>query len=304
MKIQLEGQELLDGLYEVKDLLTAMENVNEEEMQLKNKFGQPVPEEYVRVENRTKMQRMRPWIIWGGIYLLLVLQNAINHASGPVNFLIWVLYSIAWNCIPFLAIAVIIFAKQWYKDRDVIKINRLRKKQYQEAVEHNRRIYAHNQKIQQELEVFHERKRQISKEYLTSVCQWYHEDYAFMEAVDFFIHELELGTATNLPEAIKNFREDQYRKSVLRNQGIAIDRLGKMIEQNNVIIDNQKILISGQQELIRQQMLGNMIAAATWNETRNIANNTREIANNTGNISRNTAAAARSAQKVADSVRR
>ena len=125
-----------------------------------------------------------------------------------------------------------------------------------------------------------------------------------MEAVDFFIHELELGTATNLPEAIKNFREDQYRKSVLRNQGIAIDRLGKMIEQNNVIIDNQKILISGQQELIRQQMLGNMIAAATWNETRNIANNTREIANNTGNISRNTAAAARSAQKVADSVRR
>ena len=34
MKIQLEGQELLDGLYEVKDLLTAMENVNEEEMQL------------------------------------------------------------------------------------------------------------------------------------------------------------------------------------------------------------------------------------------------------------------------------
>ena len=125
-----------------------------------------------------------------------------------------------------------------------------------------------------------------------------------MEAVNFFIHELERGTATNLPEAIKNFREDQYRKSVLRNQGIAIDRLGKMIEQNNVIIDNQKILISGQQELIRQQMLGNMIAAATWNETRNIANNTREIANNTGNISRNTAAAARSAQEVADSVRR
>lgn len=137
------------------------------------------------------------------------------------------------------------------------------------------------QRAQPQIEAFHERKRQISKEFLENLCKWYPKEYAFMEAVEFFIHELDIGTATTLPEAIKNFREDQYRKNVVENQEKMINNQKTMINNQIIMINNQKIMISKQNEMIRQQMVGNCIAAATFSEVQNISSTVSNIDANT-----------------------
>ena len=309
MKQQLEGEELVHGLYEVKNLLIAMNNVNQKELQIRGQLRQTIPAQNNQLKKSTRKGRWLTLLVivfvlmtlfFSAIYAPRMVDDSkrayekalvddefnwsMQHIGDgetypgyngsveePITF--GAAYGKALSRSGTVALVLVIIAGaviffvQESKNVMIDKENKRRAEQYQAALAQNNQIIVNNQKIQAEIEAFHERKRQISKEYLTNLCKWFHEEYAFMEAVEFFIHELELGTAKNLPEAIKNFREAQFRKEVKENQ--------------KIMINNQEIIISNQDEMIRQQMIGNFIAAATWVETKSIANSVSNIEANT-----------------------
>lgn len=334
MKQQLEREELVQGLYEVKNLLIAMNNLNAKELQVRGQIRQTIPAQNIQLKQSTKKGGWITLLITAFVVMTLFFAlcsapkamseserlyeeavindkfawrmegNAQETYPGyrgsveePITFGTAYMRALPKTGITSLVLVVIvgavIFSIQRSHNAAVEKENKKRTKQYQAVLEQNNQIMANNQRVQAEIQAFHERKRQISREYLTDTCRWFHEEYAFMEAVEFFIHELELGTATTLPEAIKNFREYEFRKQVIENQKT-------MIDNQKIMINNQEIMISNQEEMIRQQMIGNFIAAATWMETRSIANSARSIEANTSATARYAGEAASAANKTAD----
>ncbi len=321
MKQQLEGEELVHGLYEVKNLLIAMNNVNQKELQVRGQLRQTLPAHNNQLKKSTKKGG---WIALLAIAFVLMslffsavyaprmvadserayekalvddefnwsMQHREDGAAypgyngsveEPVTFGAAYVKALPKAGIVALVLVIIagavIFSVQKSKNIMIDKENKRRTEQYQAVLAQNNQIIADNQKIQAQIEAFNQRRQAISREYLTNLCNWFHEEYAFMEAVDFFIHELELGTAETLPEAIKNFREAQFRREVIENQKT-------MIENQKIMIDNQEIMISKQDEMIRQQMLGNVIAAATLVQTMSIANSVSNIESNTSRTAR------------------
>lgn len=316
MKQQLEGEELVHGLYEVKNLLIAMDNVNKKELQVRAQLRQTLPAQNNQLKKSTKkggwiallatafvlmtlffsaiyaprmvadskrayekalvddefnwsMQHMEDGAAYpgynGSVEEPITFGTAYGKALPRAGIVALVLVIIA---------GAVIFSVQKSKNVMIDKENKRRTEQYQAVLAQNNQIIANNQKLQAQIEAFNQRRQAISREYLTNLCKWYHEDYAFMDAVNYFIREIELGTATTLPEAIKNFREAQFRREVVENQKT-------MIENQKIMINNQEIMISKQDEMIRQQMLGNIISAATLVQTTNIANSVSNIESNT-----------------------
>lgn len=321
MKQQLEGEELVHGLYEVKNLLIAMNNVNQKELQVRGQLRQTLPAQNNQLKKSTKKGG---WIALLAIaFALMTLFFAAMYAprmvadserayekalvddefnwsmqhredgaaypgyngsvEEPVTFRAAYVKALPKAGIVALVLVIIagavIFSVQKSKNIMIDKENKRRTEQYQAVLAQNNQIIADNQRIQAQIEAFNQRRQAISREYLTNLCKWYHEDYAFMDAVNYFIREIELGTATTLPEAIKNFREEQFRNKVIENQET-------MIKNQKTMIDNQEIMISKQDEMIRQQMLGNVIAAATLVQTMSIANSVSNIESNTSRTAR------------------
>lgn len=326
MKQQLEGEELIQGLYEVKNLLIAMENMNEKERQAREQIRQILPVQNVQIKNQ---QKKEGWIVLLVVaFILMTLFLAVTYAPKKVSDserayekalvddeFSWSMQHIGDNetypgysgsveepmtfgtaymkslpkagmvsMVLVVIAGAVIFSIQKSRNIAIDKRNKIRTEQYQAALEQNNQIMAYNQRIQMEIEAINQRRLQISKEYLTNLCKWYPEDYAYMDAVKYFIHQIELGTATTLPEAIKLYHEQLFRSEVTENQRT-------MINNQEVMINNQKIMISKQDEMIRQQMLGNVIAAATLMQTMSIAKSVR-------GIEANTSAAARSARGI------
>ncbi len=158
---------------------------------------------------------------------------------------------------------------------------------YRNTILQNKKIGENNQRIQEYIEELHVRKQLISQECVEKILPWFPREYCYHEAINYFIHELEIGTASNLAEAIMNYREYQYRRGVA-------NKLSNMSNMLNVMINNQQVVMSQQEEIVRQQIVGNCINAATLNEARNIADSARSIefntqmtAANTGWIARN-----------------
>lgn len=321
MKQQLEGEELVHGLYEVKNLLIAMNNINQKELQVREQIRQTIPAQNNQLKKSTKKGGWIALLVLA--FVLMTLFFAVTYApkmvsdskrayekalvddefnwsmqhredgaaypgyngsvEEPVTFGAAYVKTLPRAGIVALVLVIIagavIFFIQKSKNIMIDKENKRRTEQFQAALEQNNRIIANNQKIQVQIEAFNQRRQQISKEYLTNLCRWYHEDYAYMEAVDYFIREIELGTATTLPEAIKLYREELFRREVIENQKT-------MIENQRIMINNQEIMISKQDEMIRQQMLGNVIAAATLVQTMSIANSVSNIESNTSRTAR------------------
>lgn len=184
----------------------------------------------------------------------------------------------------------IIFTIQRVNNKAIDRNNKLQTQQYQAVMAQNQQILALNQRVQQQIIEVHKRKELISQEYITSICPWFPKEYCYFEAIDYFIHELQIGTATTLPEAIKNYRQYLFENKVT----------GKLDQ----IAENQSTMIRNEEEMIRQQMIGNFIACASWMETKNISNNVRNIARNTSNVELNTRATAWNTYNVAQNTQR
>lgn len=316
-------EELKEKLRYVRSLLTAMVNLNREEVQARGQMGQPVEAEYVPLEKSTKKGgRMAALAaVFVGLSLLFALMAAsgkqrsirqryeeavtqsefnwaMNHletkepypgytgkVQPPVSFggaYVRALPRAGFSALVLTVIAgAVVFSAQRSRNTTIDRENARRAEEYQKALGWSEYITRVNGEAQRQIAGIENRRQMISREYITSICPWFPKEYCYFEAVDFFLHELELGTATTLPEAIKNYREELFRRGVTER----LDSLGRKME---VMIDNQRVMIDKQDEIIRQQMLGNAIAAATLVQTMNIADNTRNIADNTGQIARNT----------------
>lgn len=316
MKQQLEGEELVRGLYEVKNLLIAMDNVNKKELQVRGQLRQTLPVQNNQLKRSTKkggwiallatafvlmtlffsavyaprmvadskrayekalvddefnwsMQHMEDGAAYpgynGSVEEPITFGTAYGKALPRAGIVALVLVIIA---------GAVIFSVQKSKNVMIDKENKRRTERYQAVLAQNNQIIADNQKLQAQIEAFNQRRQAISREYLTNLCKWYHEDYAYMDAVNYFIRAIELGTAATLPEAIKLYHEELFRRKVIENQET-------MIKNQKTMINNQEIMISKQDEMIRQQMLGNIISAATLVQTMNIANSVSNIESNT-----------------------
>ncbi len=283
-------EELIKRLQYVRSLLTAMSNLNQREAEAWGRMQQIVQVQYVPLDKPVKkgMNVVIAAVLFVVASLLLLLMRALS-IEGRVRSAYGKSIAFGDACARALPSALVggavvaviagavVFAVQRSRSEAADRENALRMRQYQEALRRNEEAAAANKELETQIQEVQNRRQRISHEYVTSICPWFPREYCYFEAVDFFLHELELGTASTLPEAIKNYREFLFQKGVTER----LDGLGRKME---VMIDNQKVMIDRQEEMIRQQMLGNAIAAANLIQNMKIAQNTGAIAANTGRI--------------------
>lgn len=181
---------------------------------------------------------------------------------------------------------------------DVEKENKRRKQQYDAACQNNQLIVKHNAEVDLKLKQIADRRTLISQEYMQNIIEWYPKDYGYPSAVDFFINLVENHLATTIQECVEQYNTHMFRQKVTDNQQ-------EMLANQKVMINNQEIMITKQDKMIRQQMIGNAIAAvnmmanvATAGNTAQIANNTADIAGTNHQIAGNTASIAGSARDM------
>lgn len=131
---------------------------------------------------------------------------------------------------------------------------------YNQIAQNYHNVQANNQMIYERIEDIHRRKKTISSEYLTNARGLLQEKYCNMRAVGYFIQELKCGIATNLPEAIESYRKYQFQEEMK----------AKMDE----LLYKQELAKRKQEEMIAQQMIGNLINFATYMETSKMAADT------------------------------
>lgn len=128
-------------------------------------------------------------------------------------------------------------------------------------------IQANNRKIYGRIEDIHRRKKAVSSEYLANVPDLLPEkdeyEYRTVEAVGYFIRELKSGIAATLPEAVNNYRQYRFRE--------------EMRIKADATLRSQEMARRQQEEMIAQQMIGNLIGFATFMETSKIAADTDYI---------------------------
>lgn len=131
---------------------------------------------------------------------------------------------------------------------------------YNQIAQNYHNVQANNQMIYERIEDIHRRKKTISSEYLANVRGLLPKEYCNMRAVGYFIRELKNGIATTLPEAIESYRTYQFREEMK----------AKMDELSY----KQELARRQQEEMIAQQMIGNLINFATYMETSKMAADT------------------------------
>lgn len=171
------------------------------------------------------------------------------------------------------------------------KRNRGIQESNQKKQEQNQAIQLRNNELAAEIQHIHNRKLMISQEYMRNIILWYPKDYGYLRAIDFFINQVENHLASNIKELVEQYQTYEFRQSVMG--GI------------RVIINNQQIMISKQDELIRQQMIGNMINMAnlatnisTNAKMSQMASDVRSAANSAASAAGSAADAARTAGQI------
>lgn len=144
--------------------------------------------------------------------------------------------------------------------------------------EKNYDIQRRNQAIAAEVENIHSRKYMVSQEYQQNVLTWFPRDYGYLSAVDYFINLVENHLVSNIQEAVKEYNTYMHRKKTLENQ--------------ETMLEYGREMLSKQDRLIKEQMLGNLLNAA--NLAANIGNGRR-----LDNIERTTARGASAAERAA-----
>lgn len=165
--------------------------------------------------------------------------------------------------LPPFVIGIIIFAS--YKARVTEWKTRVKKHdaEIERVLQHNDMVVNKNIAVNGLIQDIKSRKGQVSREFVENAGSWFPREYCYYDAVDFLIHELQFGMASSLGEAFRNYREELHRRYVEKR----LDELAGMI---SIVIDNQAVIVSTQEALLRQQMIGTFISCATWEETRKL----------------------------------
>ena len=149
---------------------------------------------------------------------------------------------------------------------------------YNQKVENdNDRIRANNQiarstktEIMEEVNRIHKQKAFISQAFLKEAQEWFPRDYGYRTAVDYFIWLVENHAVDNMKEAVTKIQEQIRHEELMQEQREIKEYLG-------VIIQNQNVIIHQNEELVRQQMLGNMINTANYVTNRSINSNVSQM---------------------------
>lgn len=119
------------------------------------------------------------------------------------------------------------------------RINKNTEDKNNKIIESNKKTEEQNNALYKaEVEVI-EQIKTIQRRYETEVLPWYPNDYCYIEAADFFLNSILNYRADNLKEAI-NLYEDYLHKT-------RIERA-------------QQQMVANQDAMVKQQMLGNMLA--------------------------------------------
>lgn len=163
--------------------------------------------------------------------------------------------------LPPFVIGIIIFAA--YKARVTEWKTKVKQRdaEIERILKHNDMVVNSNIETNWLISDVKSKKAQVSREFLENAGSWFPQEYCYYDAVDFLIHELQYGMASTLGEAFRNYREELHRRYVKKK----LDELTGMI---SIVIDNQAVIVSTQEALLRQQMIGTFISCATWEETR------------------------------------
>lgn len=276
--MEMTVNETISELENVYNLLNAMENLNEKEVQTKAGLRTEKIVEQVETQNVKKISN-KQWVL---MYIGAVIAGVVFVILGSIqNFNLNIIDFSASDYFRLLylgllvgvpgatVIFVLFFLVRKMLSSSAEKVNSDNQKYYLRIVEENRRIEDNNRKIESEIVDIHKRKQLISQEYRDSIAPWFPNEYLYKSAIEFFIRELQIGTARTLPEAILNYKEHLHRQKVE-------DALNGMNTKMNIMISNQE-------RMIFQQMIGNWINYATWQEARKM-NQSMDIFKESGKI--------------------
>lgn len=113
------------------------------------------------------------------------------------------------------------------------------------------------------IEILEQNKKDIEliweKNEMTMYEQIVPKEYRSLDILEFFIHALEIGRASNQKELINLYEEEQYRRRVEASQAEILDTQKKQLsetqKQNNQLSDIKK----KQQKISRQVKYGNIL---------------------------------------------
>lgn len=150
----------------------------------------------------------------------------------------------------------------------------------QRAELENPRIKRHNEDVNEEIRNLHARKKTISKRYMAEINDWFPADYAYPTAVNYFINLVEKNRIPCLYDDACSY--EAYRMKVVNDAADKFDQYqAKCTEEQR-----HKELIAKEEQLLRQQMVGNMINMATFAASVYTANRVNDAANTVSEINR------------------
>ncbi len=317
--------DLHKNLLYVKDLVTAMGNLNREEQKLLSEKRVPVQPQRI-VSNKSHQNKVAFIGILLLVFMVLFLFNAVPNAINRYRSektqielekandeFSWNLShpnqekypgyqgteKVNWISVllpPFIRgfviagiltgiVAAVITVIRKRQDTDMDKRNKTLQVNYQATLKNNEIIMQRNAAIDEKIKQIANKRTLISQEYMQNIIEWYPKDYGYPSAVDFFINLVENHLATTIQECVKQYNTHLFRQEVTDNQ--------------QEMLDNQKVMISKQEEMVKLQMIGNMIAAANLMTNITMANNTADIAERARNIERTSAQTAQNTASIA-----
>ncbi|MBO5335929.1 MAG: hypothetical protein J6A94_02205 [Lachnospiraceae bacterium] len=299
------NNKLYEDLLYVKSLITAMGNLNIEEMQLQSRKVSPVKPRLVLFEKIRYGRMIRIFLL---VFLVLFFINTIPFVGAAyryektqieldkendmlawrmahkneeypgyqgeenVNMVSVVLPIVIRGSFIAFVISGMVAAIMTIREKMKDARNSQLKNNYENSIKNNQLILQKNAEIDAMIQHIANRRVLISEEYMENIIKWYPKDYGYPSAVNFFINLVENHMANTIQECVEQYNTYIYRQQKLENQ--------------QKIIDGQNRIISQKDEMIRQQMIGNYIANENLYANRQTAQNTSRIADATERIAR------------------
>ncbi|HEX3022713.1 MAG TPA: hypothetical protein VHP81_10010 [Lachnospiraceae bacterium] len=246
-------ENLRQKLLYVRGLIVAMDSLNKNQERCESQ--KRAQHQYIPYENKKKSGIGKWILIVLGIFVLLVVyytKSYLDYSYATLDMSKYTysraLFEVMMISVPRAAtqsailagvIAVIIYVKNYSRHSNKQKVELLNREHQQE----NALIRQKNNEMDQQIDQLVQRKQAISNEYTRNCIQWYPKDYGYLSAVDYFINQVDNHLASTMKEAVNNYikyindlKEEEFRNTVT--------------SQND--------------EMIRQQMIGNSIQMANY----------------------------------------
>lgn len=257
----MQGELTLDGLYEIRQLLTKMAELNRQECSVEHlrDSRRPIQQKQEK-PNRTPsiIVVMAMVALYFVVRLALTISGELRAGMRP---------SVVWGSlfydIPIVAVLVaaaggIAMAYFRFKDRGVDEVNRQIEEQNRVNGAYNLQIRAKREENEQKLQAIRQQRQLLVNRYGRHCDNWFPQSYGYMEAVNFFIGQVQNHTTDRekVIDRYLDYKRDQETRQYRED----------MRNFQRVNIENQSLMISQQDEIIRQQMIGNVINLFTLSQ--------------------------------------